>query len=178
MEPRIAPITDAETDERTKEVLAGLGAPLNIFTTLAHHPKLLKRWGAFGGTLLYGGELPERDREILILRTGWNCQSEYEWGQHKIIGIRAGLTDDEVVATTRDPSAGGWSAADALLVAAADELHGDSMISDDTWDALAARYSKKQLIEILMTVGQYHLVSMTLNSLRVQRDDGVEGFPS
>lgn len=159
-------------------MLAGLGSPLNIFTTLAHHPKLLKRWGAFGGVLLYGGEFPARERELLILRTGWNCQSDYEWGQHKIIGMASGLTDKEVDATTLDPSAAGWSDDDALLITAADELHAESKISDATWDALAARYSKKQLIELLMTVGQYHLVSMTLNSLGVQRDEGVEGFPS
>ncbi len=180
-QPRIAPITDAESDDKTKEVLAGLsaGTPLNIFTTLAHHPKLLKRWGAFGGVLLYGGDLAAREREILILRTGWNCQSDYEWGQHKIIGMAAGLSEKEVDATTLfDPSAAGWSDDDALLITAADELHADSKISDATWDALAARYSKKQLIEVLMTVGQYHLVSMTLNSLGVERDAGVDGFPS
>ncbi|MBA2610242.1 MAG: carboxymuconolactone decarboxylase family protein [Actinobacteria bacterium] len=179
-QPRIAPITDAESDDKTKEVLAGLsaGTPLNIFTTLAHHPKLLKRWGAFGGVLLYGGDLAAREREILILRTGWNCQSDYEWGQHKIIGMAAGLSEKEVDATTLDPSAAGWSDDDALLITAADELHADSKISDATWDALAVRYSKKQLIEVLMTVGQYHLVSMTLNSLGVERDAGVDGFPS
>ena len=28
-----------------------------------------------------------------------------------------------------------------------------------------------------MVVGQYHLVAMTLNTLGVQRDEGVDGFP-
>ena len=181
MAPRIAPITEAETDERTRELLAGLGRgdmtnALNIFTTLAHHPKLMKRWSGFGGVLLYSGELPAREREILILRTGWNCRSEYEWGQHKRIGMDAGLTEDEVVATTKDD--GGWNADDAVLIRAADELHADSKLSDATWEALAARYSTKQLIELLMLVGQYHLVAMTLNSLQVERDAGVDGFPS
>ena len=68
--------------------------------------------------------------------------------------------------------------ADGVLIAAADELHADSKISDDTWKALAKRYDKRQLIELCMLVGQYHLVAMTLNSLGVQRDEGVEGFPS
>jgi len=178
-QPRIAPITPEETDEKTAAMLAGLGGPekaLNIFTTLAHHPKLMNKWSAFGGVLLYGGDMPGREREILILRTGWNCRSEYEWGQHKIIGIQCGLTEEEVNATTRQDYA--WSAADALLVTTADELHANSMISDPTWATLSEQYSTKQLIEILMTVGQYHLVAMTLNSLGVVRDDGVEGFPS
>ncbi len=163
-------------------MLAGLGggmsSALNIFTTLAHHPKLLKRWAAFGGVLLYGGDMAPREREIVILRTGWNCQSDYEWGQHKIIGLACGLTEAEVNATTRPVTEHDWDPEDEVLIAAADELHADSVISDATWAALAERYSKQQLIELLMVVGQYHLVSMTLNSLRVQRDEGVEGFPS
>ncbi|MEY2468429.1 MAG: 4-carboxymuconolactone decarboxylase [Actinomycetota bacterium] len=183
MAPRIAPITEAESDDPTKELLAALGQgdmtnAFNIFRTLAHHPKLMKRWSAFGGVLLYGGDLAPREREILILRTGWNCRSEYEWGQHKRIGLDAGLTEKEVVATTLPADDAGWGADDGLLVRAADELHADSKIGDTTWDALHARYSKKQLIELVMLVGQYHLVAMTLNSLEVERDPGVEAFPS
>jgi 4-carboxymuconolactone decarboxylase len=179
--PRIDPITADERDEKTTEMLSALGngsadAAFNIFKTLAHHPKLMNRWSSFGGVLLYAGDLLPREREILILRTGWNCRSEYEWGQHKIIGMAAGLTEDEVVSTTKDESA--WNADDALLLRAADELHNESKVSDATWAALAKRYSKKQLIELLMLVGQYHLVAMTLNSLEVERDPGVEAFPS
>ena len=114
----------------------------------------------------------------MILRTGWNCQSEYEWGQHKIIGLRAGLTEAEVDATCRPADAAGWNDDDALLIRAADELHEASVLSDATWDALAARYTKAQLIELIFNVGQYHLVSMALNSMRVQRDEGVDGFPA
>src|SRR3954468_23996337 len=88
-QPRIAPITPEECDERTTELLDGLGAgmsqALNIFTTLAHHPRLLKKWSEFGGILLYRGELDARLREIVILRTGWLCKSEYEFGQHRVI---------------------------------------------------------------------------------------------
>jgi 4-carboxymuconolactone decarboxylase len=181
-EPRIAPVTPEECDEKTTEMLDGLkaGMPiaLNIFTTLAHHPRLMSKWSDFGGWLLYRGDLSPREREILILRTGWNCQSEYEFGQHRIIGLASGLTEKEIDATTLDPSAAGWSDEDALLITAADELHVDSKISDATWQKLAQRYSKKQLIELLMIVGQYHLVAFTLNSLEVQRDRGVDGFPN
>jgi alkylhydroperoxidase family enzyme len=177
--PRIPPLPADERDERTTELLRGLmgGGEMNIFTTLARHPKLLKRWAAFGGTLLAGGDLPAREREILILRTGANCQSHYEWGQHVRIGKDAGLTDDEIRMIFEGPDAG-WEADDRALVVAADELHNDSRISDGTWAALRARYDDKQLIELLMVVGQYHLVSFTLNSLGVEREAGVDGFPA
>jgi 4-carboxymuconolactone decarboxylase len=181
---RIPPLAPEGRDERTEALLATLRAPgsegdLNLFATLAHHPKLLKRWSAFGGVLLYGGELPARERELLILRTAWNCQAGYEWGQHVRIGLAAGVTSDEIAALGTDTAAAdpAWSPQDAALVRAADELHTDARIGDDTWASLAATWSEAQLIELCMVVGQYHLVAFTLNSLGVQREEGVEGLP-
>ena len=174
---RVPPLAPDDRDERTAALVDGLGG-LNIFATLAHHPRLLKRWSQFGGTLLYGGELPARARELLILRTAWNCRADYEWGQHVRIGTDAGLTGAEIEAVVREVDAGGWSDADAALLRAADELHTSARIGDATWAALAATWSVPQLIELCMVVGQYHLVAFTLNSLGVQREDGVQGLPS
>lgn len=181
---RIAPLAPEARDQRTEALLATLRAPgsegdLNLFATLAHHPKLLKRWSAFGGVLLYGGELPQRERELLILRTAWNCEAAYEWGQHVRIGLAAGLTRDEIAAVaTDDPGDDqGWSPGDAALLRAADELHHDARIGDATWAELAEAWNEAQLVELCMLVGQYHLVAFTLNSLGVQREEGVEGLP-
>ncbi len=179
--PRIPPLPIEGREPRTEELLAGLrrpdGSELNIFATLAHHPKLLKRWSAFGGVLLYGGRLDPRERELLILRTAWHCRAHYEWGQHVAIGRQAGLTDAEIerVAGGID---GGWSAEDAALLRAADELHADSKIGDATWDQLAARLDEQQLIEVCMVVGQYHLVAFTLNSLGVAPEAGLPDMPA
>ena len=149
---------------------------LNIFGTLVRYPRLFRRWSQFGGVLLTG-VLPPRERELLILRTGWNCQSDYEWGQHVRISRDLAMSDEEIERITQGPDAAGWDPFDATLLRAADELHADSRISDATWAELAARYDERQLIELVMLVGQYHLVSMTLNSLGIQREPGVEGFP-
>ncbi|HYI44539.1 MAG TPA: carboxymuconolactone decarboxylase family protein [Actinomycetota bacterium] len=182
MAPRIPPTSPADRDERVEELLAGMmrrpdGTDLNIFATLAHHPKLLKRWAQFGGTLLFGGELPPRDRELLILRTAWLCNAEYEWGQHVLIGRGLGLEDGEIERIPAEDISG-WSENDRALLAAADELHADTCISDATWKTLAASYNEKQLIEICMVIGQYHLVAFTLNSLGVEPEPGLPEFPS
>src|SRR5262249_37249890 len=135
----------------------GQGTPagaFNIFRTLAHHPKLFKRWSAFGGVLLYRNELPAREREIVILRTGWNCQSDYEWGQHKAIGVQVGLAEDGAIGTTRPTDEGRWNEAGREPIDAADELRHESKTSDATWAKLIARYDKKQLIELVMSLGQ------------------------
>ena len=179
-QPRIAPIPPEDRDDTTRDLLGKLAigsGELNIFSTLVRHPALFRRWMAFGGELLMSGTIPARERELLVLRTGWNCQAEYEWGQHVTIGKQAGLTDEEIARIAEGPEADGWSDQDATLLRAADELHHDSCISDATWIALAAHMDERQLIELTMLVGQYHLVSFALNSLGVQREPGVPGLP-
>lgn len=151
---------------------------LNIFRTLAHHPKLLKRWLVFGNHVLAKSTLPERERELVILRTGWRCGSQYEFGQHTVIGERAGLTSEEIRALTLDPEEHGWDPGDRALIAAADELHDDQCIGDDTWLALAERWNEQQILDLVFAIGQYTLVSMALNSCGVQLDEGIPGFPT
>ena len=179
--PRIQPLPREGRDPRTEELMSTLvqpnGTELNLFATLAHHPRLLKRWSAFGGVLLYGGALPPRERELLILRTAFHCHAHYEWGQHVAIALAAGVTQEEVDRIAAGPHAPGWSNDDAVLLHAADELHADSVIGDPTWAALAERFDEQQLIELCMVVGQYHLVAFTLNSLGVQAERDLPTIP-
>jgi alkylhydroperoxidase family enzyme len=181
--PRIEPVDlDAVTDDELRETLAGAltldGRPLNIFGVLAHHPKLLKRFNLFGGFMLNKGLLPERERELVILRIGWNAQAVYEFGQHTVIGRRCGLTDDEIAALTRPPGDHDWSADDVALIALADDLAADDCVSNETWTALAARWNDAELVELLIVAGFYRLVSGFLNSAGVELDPGVPGFPT
>jgi len=178
-QPRITPVTDVA--DEVAEILEGAltidGRPINIFGVLAHHPKLMKRFNLFAGFLLNKGLLPARERELVILRIGWNARAEYEFGQHTLIGRRSGLTDDEIVALTGDPAAGDWSDDDRALIALADELAEHDRVTDETWAALSARWNDAELIELLIVAGCYRMVSGFLNSAGVVLDDGVPGFP-
>jgi alkylhydroperoxidase family enzyme len=177
--PRVAPLRDTEHTKETAELLETVGMPAgpaaNIFTTLVRHPGLFRRWLPFAGKLL-DGKLPARDRELVILRTGWLCESEYEWGQHVLLARRSGLSDDEIRRIQAGPDVPGWDPFDATLLHAADELHDDSCVTDATWRQLAGRYDERQLVELVMLIGHYHLVAFTLNSLGVKREAGVPGY--
>ena len=182
-EPRIEPIDiDEVTDDELRTTLAGAltldGRPLNIFGVLGQHPKLLKRFNLLGGFLLNKGLIPERERELVILRVGWNAQAVYEFGQHTVIGKRCGLTDEEIAALTRSPHDHAWGAEDLALIALADDLAADDCVGNGTWLALTTRWSEAELVELLVLAGFYRLVSGFLNSAGVQLDDGVPGFPA
>ena len=176
-EPRVKPLPFSEWDEELQKIWKRGKGVINIQRTLAHHPKLLNRWRVFGNHVLLKSSLPSRDREILILRIGWLCGSEYEWGQHVEIGKKTGLTYEEILRIIEGPDAKGWDKFDSTLLRAVDELFYDSFIFDDTWNALAEKYNTHQLMDVVFTVGQYNLVSWALNTLGVQRDEGIGGFP-
>jgi 4-carboxymuconolactone decarboxylase len=179
-EPRIEPITEFEGElaEILSTALTHDGTPLNIFGTLGHHPKLLKRFNLLGGFILNKGVLPPRERELVILRVGANARAEYEFGQHTVIGLQCGLTDAEISALTQSPDAHEWSGDDRALIALADDLHADDCVSDTTWTTLSTRWDDAEKIELLIVAGFYRLVSGFLNSTGVQLDDGIPGFPS
>ncbi|HET7309952.1 MAG TPA: carboxymuconolactone decarboxylase family protein [Mycobacteriales bacterium] len=170
--PRIDPLTPDEAAH-----LLGETRPLNIFLTLARNEDLFTSFLSLGSYLLSRkGTIPRREREIVILRVGWRCGSDYEFGQHTLIGKHVGLTDDEI-GRLATQGLDGWSGQDAALVAMSDELCRDDVVSDATWARLAEQWSQPQLLELLVLAGFYRLVSGFLRSVGVQREPGTPGFP-
>ena len=94
-----------------------------------------------------------------------------------LIARSVGISDTEIERVIEGPQAQGWDPFEKVLLTAADELHEDACISHATWAALAERYDERQLIELPMLVGHYHMVAFTLNSLGVEREQGVPGLP-
>ncbi|MEW6577436.1 MAG: carboxymuconolactone decarboxylase family protein [Pseudomonadota bacterium] len=187
--PRGPPVDLDQIDDEQREALAvftGIqrdvtkseGAVLNIFRTLVHAPKALTAFLAWGGYILSRrNSLSERDRELVILRVGYNCKSGYEFTQHTRIGLDAGLTEAEIEAIKAGPDDPSWSDADRAMLRATDDLTRDFHVSDASWSALSF-LSDKQKMDLVMTVGQYTQVSMMLNSFGVQLDAGQELDPA
>lgn len=180
--PRIEPVDLDRLDADQRAALepflstgggkVGGGRILNIFRTLAHAPKALTSFLAWGGYILSKrNALSERDRELVILRTGYNCRSGYEWMQHKRIGLDAGLTKEEMERIKAGPDAAGWSDLDRAMLRATDDLTSNHFVSDANWEALAPLGDKGRM-DLVFTVGQYTQVSMMLNSFGVQYEDG------
>ncbi|OLT33624.1 hypothetical protein BJF79_34360 [Actinomadura sp. CNU-125] len=167
--PRIAPLPQEQWDDVLKAVTDTTG-PLNVFTTLARHPSLFQSWIGLGSALLMGGLLSGRDRELAILRAAHHRSCEYEQAHHRGLALDAGLTADEIDALRRDLDDHPWSDDDRMVLAAADELNERSAVTDATWTELSTRFGERELIELVMLVGHYHMVAFALNALRVQTE--------
>ena len=111
------------------------GKIINVFRTVAEHPKLMKCWFPFFNYFM--GPRPRgRDKEIIILRITWLCQSEYAWSRHAASAKEIGFSDEELKRITKGPEAEGWSDFERTILRAVDELYLDAFISEDTWNAL------------------------------------------
>lgn len=174
--PRIAPLKDSEFTDEQKERLgkAGerVGGVLNIFRTLIRVPDAYRAFKWWGGYVLNRNSLTPRDREIVILRTGWLCKSGYEWTQHHRIGLQSDLSADEIERIKTGAGAEGWTPAERALIAATDDLNRDHFISNPSWVELSKHYSERQCMDVVFTAGQYTQVSMILNSFGIQLDEG------
>jgi 4-carboxymuconolactone decarboxylase len=185
--PRIEPLPRAEWDERLTRLLqtspGGTEEPMHIFTTLAHQPELFRRWLGFGGALL-SGRLPGRLRELVILRTAYRFDGRYEWALHIELAAALGITKDETVALGGDLTTVGWDPFERAALAAVDETADQGAVTDATWAVLAGRLDQAELIELLLLLAHYMMLSTVLRSLRVPLEpaaltlaDGVAGGP-
>jgi 4-carboxymuconolactone decarboxylase len=174
--PRVAPAASESWTEEQREIaepILARGPLLNIFRTLLTHSAAAKAFLGWGRYILgRNNTLPPREREIVILRTGFLCRSGYEWTQHLPIARRAGLTDEEIARVKLGAAAPGWSNADAALLRATDDLHREQFITEAVWAELAQYFQERQRMDMVFTAGQYTQVSMLLNSFGVQLDEG------
>jgi alkylhydroperoxidase family enzyme len=175
--PRIAPLPPDQWDERLTRLLeaspGGTNEPMHIFTTMARNPDLFRRWLAFGGALLYG-QLPRRLCELVILRTAYRFDGRYEWAQHVEMGAAAGVTHDEMAALGDDVDSMPWDLIERAAIRAVDETHDHGAVSDATWKTLADHFSDSELIELLMLISHYLMLTFVLRSIRIETEPRAE----
>ncbi len=148
----------------------GARRPLAILPVIAHQDRLLGPFLAWASAIALEGVLSRRDSELLALRVAHLCDSEFEWVHHEVYARAAGITDSEIVLVMAGPPSAGWTAQEAALLRAADELHATTTISAGTWAVLAGHYSPAALVEIVFVVGQYTMLSMLANAAGVVDD--------
>lgn len=155
----------------------GKGPP-NILYAIGHHPSLLAPFLEFSSALAMRGVLPRRDSEILALRTAWNCRSAFEWGHHVEYALAAGLTDQEIDRIPLGASHVEWAPQDRALILAADELHAGQDLSDAVFEQLRRDRDAAAIVELILVVGHYTMLSMLANATGVPLESRLPDLPS
>jgi alkylhydroperoxidase family enzyme len=155
---RIAPGDRRQVGRLNHAVATALGrlhgtTPPNLFLTLGRHRRLFRAW-------------------LVILRVAHRRGCVYELDHHRRLGVRAGLApaDIDELAEPDAPAHPRWSAREAALLAAVDQLLDDRDVDDATWAELARHLDERRLVELVLLVGHYDMLATTIATLRIQPD--------
>jgi 4-carboxymuconolactone decarboxylase len=167
----------ASAPEPVREALEAL-PPLNIFRMLAHAETALRPFLRFGGAILGRLQLDPKLRELAILQVAARGQAEYEWVQHVAIGRRVGLTDEQIAAVERDDVDGcpALSELERAVLAFASEVVAGPRVSDATFAAITRQLSPREIVELLLTIGNYLMLARVMTTLELEIDDPAGGL--
>ncbi len=148
----------------------------NVMGIFSWHPELAKGWMLFNNHL-FRSTLSDRVRELLIIRISWLRGAEYEWAQHVKTAKAVGVSDAEISAISTGAGDPIWGAEDAAVLRAVDQLGQERYIEDVLWTELAEQFDRRQLMDLVFTVGAYDLLCTATNTFGLELDPGLEGFP-
>jgi 4-carboxymuconolactone decarboxylase len=173
---RVPPLPADQWDDAVDRALSGLlpaerrnpAAAGNLLATLVRHPALTRSFLRFNNHLLFNSTLPERLRELAVLRVAYRRGSEYEWRHHARMGREVGLTEDVIDGVQRGEAA---DELDGAVLSAVDELEDKSNVSDATWATLSEHLDERQRMDLVFTIGCYGALAMAINTFGVEPDE-------
>ena len=151
-------------------ILPNQGRGIAVSRTFGRYPLLNQRWSPRQNFILRTPLLTPQHREMLILRMGWNCQSEYEWAKHVGSVGRAREIGLDPVKIAEGADSPAWPAFEKHILRTADDLYRDGRVSDATWSGLATQFKPEQIIAAIYSSSVYRAISMSLNAYGVQLD--------
>ena len=183
---RIEPIDPAASSEKVREALDAL-PPLNIFRTLAHAETAFRPFLRFGGAVLTRMQLDPLVRELAILAVAKEAEAQYEWIQHVAIARQVGATDEQIGALAESDSCAPEGADERIRAAAAEGGTFDGpqqaaielaaavarapRVSDDLWDCVRAQFSDREIVELLLAIGDYLMLARIMTVLEIDLDE-------
>lgn len=148
--------------------------PLNIFRMLAHADSAFIPWLGFSGTLLAQLELDPKLRELAILLVAARTGAHYEWVQHVGISEALGVTTAQIAAIERGDLEAVCLNPDAQLVLRfASQVLEWPRADDETFAALTNRFPPRQIVELLLAIGTYHMLARLMTTLDIDLDVAV-----
>lgn len=146
---------------------------LNIFQMIANSDGAGAETLALGQRLSHGTSLDHVDREIVILRVGKLSGASYEIKQHTAVARRVGLSDKKIQAIGEYPETDFvFDDAERDLIAFTDAVVHETTPPEDVFRRVEGRYSRSQLVELVLLIGFYMMVSRVMNTFEIDLESG------
>jgi 4-carboxymuconolactone decarboxylase len=149
--------------------------PLNIYRMVAHGGNTALGFLSLGSAILTKSEIDPTLRELVILRVGALCGSSYEVFQHRRVASKAGVSSEKIEAVLADSKravdGGLFSELEQKILQFTDVVVREVKAPESLFNEVSSRLPHQQLVELLMTIGFYMLVSRLLENLEVDIEE-------
>jgi 4-carboxymuconolactone decarboxylase len=162
------PYVDFDSAPKAAAAVGNL-PPLNVFRMIANAEDVFPAWMRFAGAVLNSTEVDPRLRQLAVLRVAaLSPGCDYMLVQHEGIARAIGMTDAELEAARTGT---GLSGDDALILRFAEEVVEDVSPSEDTWQEMGSRFTPRQIVEMLLQIGQYMMVARIAATTQLDIDE-------
>ncbi|MEQ8710764.1 MAG: carboxymuconolactone decarboxylase family protein [Rhodospirillales bacterium] len=127
-----------------------------------------------GVAVRYNTSLSDRLREIGILAVGAAFQANYEWYAHAPLAVKAGIAEAQLATLKAGDMPDGLGEDEQLAVRLARELVFDRRATEATMNAVISCLGEPATVELVVLIGYYSLLCMTLNAFDVDVPAGAE----
>ena len=148
-----------------------------VYATLANHPALFQAIGGLAVHVFHRNSLPEKARELAIIRACARARGAYPYRQHVGIGRGAGLTKAEITAVGKLRPRG-LGPETQVLLEVVDALYRNNDLDDEVWALAQAAFSTEQIMDVILICGFYGLISAVLNVARTPLEPGIDSLAS
>ena len=151
------------------ENLRGLRGPGGI---QLHSPELAKRSRPLNCYLRFEAELGSRARELAILVTARELDSQFEWAAHEDEARREGLSPELIDIVRYRRPLDGVDEADAAVIVLGREIFGERRVSSETFARALAQFGRRKLVDLVALMGNYAATAALLTAFDMQLDPG------
>ena len=138
----------------------GMSGPFNAWL---RSPVLGEAAQRVGEAVRFESALPPQLRELAILVVAAKWKAQYEWWAHEKIARREGL-DEGVIESVKAETLPDFSnSTEAIVYNFARELLDEHRVSDHLYNDAVEQLGEARVVELVILLGYYTLVSMTLN---------------
>jgi 4-carboxymuconolactone decarboxylase len=149
--------------------IRGLKGPSGI---QLHSPGLTQHARPLNRYLRYEAGLGGRVRELAILTTARECDSQFEWAAHENEALREGISPQiiEIVKHRRDTQ--GLDEADANIIELGRAIFGARHVAPAIFARAMKQFGRRKLVDLVSLMGNYAATAALLTAFDMQLDEG------
>ena len=150
---------------------------LGVFRMVANAQGAFRAWMRFGATLLDASEFDPLLRELAIVRVAaMTPGADYEWVQHAAITLEVGGNQAQLDAVRQDDlEAEALSPDERLVVRFTTQVVRDCAPDDETFAAMASRFTPREITHLLLVIGQYMMLGRIMATTQIDLDPAIGG---